>query len=455
MSINIREEFPMNDIESIYQKLTNVDIRQQQLLWDERGKGYYGEFLVFSELYPNLPGECKILMNINIPTAYGKTTEIDLLLIHETGLYVFEMKHYKGTIYGKPYEQYWTQYFRTAPNQRFRSPIAQNQYHINALSKIAPGVPIHSFVVFTSDEVELKVDCNEPNITLCTLSHLRYHLSNLTYKPNVLSMAQINQLFCTLLQYSPTSQQVVEVNGKEIPFYGFVSEIISAYKTKKAQLEIDSRNKTEIERLNYEFEKNRTRKARKFSIIGAILAALACIGLSIAACMTAYKDSTAKIAAAQQELAAFAQKFEEVKPFNNGELDISKDLVTASNVVIDSSPDLENTVSFACTLNWNGSDYGVNIGEKAVIIVILNDGTIKECPVFNEQYPYSTDCRLGKSNAWYSARSKADILPHEFYDIAISDIAYIKLSNVDLWLSIEYKPSIVASGYEIELYRAE
>ena len=455
MGIKIREEFPMNDIESIYQKLTNVDIRQQQLLWDERGKGYYGEFLVFSELYPNLPGECKILMNINIPTAYGKTTEIDLLLIHETGLYVFEMKHYKGTIYGKPYEQYWTQYFRTAPNQRFRSPIAQNQYHINALSKIAPGVPIHSFVVFTSDEVELKVDCNEPNITLCTLSHLRYHLSNLTYKPNVLSMAQINQLFCTLLQYSPTSQQVVEVNGKEIPFYGFVSEIISAYKTKKAQLEIDSRNKTEIERLNYEFEKNRTRKARKFSIIGAILAALACIGLSIAACMAAYKHSTAKIAAAQQELAAFAQKFEEVKPFNNGELDISKDLVTASNVVIDSSPDLENTVSFACTLNWNGSDYGVNIGEKAVIIVILNDGTIKECPVFNEQYPYSTDCRLGKSNAWYSARSKADILPHEFYDIAISDIAYIKLSNVDLWLSIEYKPSIVASGYEIELYRAE
>ena len=65
----------MNDIESIYQKLTNVDIRQQKLLWDERGKGYYGEFLVFSELYPNIPGACKILMNINIPTAYGKTTE--------------------------------------------------------------------------------------------------------------------------------------------------------------------------------------------------------------------------------------------------------------------------------------------------------------------------------------------------------------------------------------------
>ena len=386
MSINIREEFPMNDIESIYQKLTNVDIRQQKLLWDERGKGYYGEFLVFSELYPNIPGECKILMNINIPTAYGKTTEIDLLLIHETGLYVFEMKHYKGTIYGKPHEQNWTQYFRTAPNQRFRSPIAQNQYHINALNKLAPDIPVHSFVVFTSDEVELKVECNEPNITLCTLSRLRYHLSNLSYKPNVLSMEQINHLFCTLLKYSPTSQQIVVVDGKEIPFYGFVSEIISEYTTKKAQLEADSHSKIEMAKLDFEFEKNRVQKSIKISIVGAVLAVLVCIGLSAAACMTFYKDSTAKIEAAQQELAAFAQKFEEVKPFNNGNLDISKDFVTATDVVLEASSDLENAVSFSCILKCNGSDYGVSIGQEAALVAILHDGTIRECSIFNEQY---------------------------------------------------------------------
>lgn len=449
MSINIREEFPMNDIESIYQKLTNVDIRQQKLLWDERGKGYYGEFLVFSELYPNIPGECKILMNINTPTAYGKTTEIDLLLIHETGLYVFEMKHYKGTIYGKPHEQYWTQYFRTAPNQRFRSPIAQNQYHINALNKIAPDIPVHSFVVFTSDEVELKVECNEPNITLCTLSRLRYHLGNLTYKPNVLSMEQINHLFCTLLKYSPTSQQVVEVEGKEIPFYGFVSEIISEYKSKKAEIETTISRQTEIARLDCEFEKNRAQKTIKFSIIGAILAALACIGLSAAACMTFYKASTAKVAAAQQELAAFAHKFEEVTPFNNGDLEISKDFVTTSHVVLEASSDLENAVSFSCILKCNGSDYGVSIGQEAALVAILHDGTIRECSIFNEQYPYSSDRRLGGFD------KDAKILPHEFYDIAVSDIAYLKLINLDIWTNINYKATIVASGYEIELYRAE
>lgn len=439
----------MSDIESIYQKLTNVDIHQQKQLWDERGKGYYGEFLVFSELYPNLPGECKILMNLNIPTAYGKTTEIDLLLIHETGLYVFEMKHYKGTIYGKPHEQYWTQYFRTAPNQRFRSPIAQNQYHINALRKIAPDIPVHSFVVFTSNEVELKVECTEPNITLCTLSHLRYHLSNLTSKSAVLSMEQINHLFCTLLNYAPTSQQIVEVEGKEIPFYGFVSEIASEHAAKKAQLEADSRNEIAMAKLDCEFEKDRARKTIKFSVIGAVLAALACIVICVAVCLSYHRYSTAQIATAQQELAAFAQKFEEVKAFNNGELNISKDLVTASNVVLEPSSDIENAVSISCILDWNGSDYGVSIGKDAAIIVILNDGTIRECLVYNEQYPYSMDYRLG------GYTKDARILPHEFYDIEITDIAYIKLSNLDIWTNVNYRSTIVASGYEIELYRAE
>lgn len=439
----------MSDIESIYQKLTNVDIRQQKLLWDERGKGYYGEFLVFSELYPNLPGACKILMNLNIPTAYGKTTEIDLLLIHETGLYVFEMKHYKGTIYGKPHEQYWTQYFRTAPNQRFRSPIAQNQYHINALQKIAPHIPVHSFVVFTSNEVELKVECSEPNITLCTLSHLRHHLSRLTNRTAVLGMEQINHLFCTLLNYSPGSQQIVEVDGKEIPFYGFVTELISEHAAKKAQLEADSRSQIDLAKLDCEFEKSRARKTRKLSVIGAACAAVACIVISAAVCLSYQRHSAAQIAAAQQELAAFAQKFEEVQPFNNGDLNISKDLVTASNVVVEASSDLENTVSVACTLNWNGSDYGVSIGKDAAIIVILKDGTVKECLVYNEQYPYSMDCRLN------SFSKSAKLLPHEFYDIAVSDIAYIKLSDLDIWTYVNYNVRTIASGYEIELYRAD
>ena len=73
------------DIKKVYNQLTDVNISEQKQFWDERGKGYYGEFLLFSKLYEIIPGCCKILMNLNIPTPNGKTTEIDLLLIHENG----------------------------------------------------------------------------------------------------------------------------------------------------------------------------------------------------------------------------------------------------------------------------------------------------------------------------------------------------------------------------------
>lgn len=126
------------ELKETYRQLTNVDIIEQKQIWDERGKGYYGEYLLFCELYKEISGECKILMNLNIPVNAMNTTEIDLLLIHETGLYVFEVKHYTGTIYGKDTDAFWTQYFRTAKNEVFKNPIEQNGYHIRALKNKIP-----------------------------------------------------------------------------------------------------------------------------------------------------------------------------------------------------------------------------------------------------------------------------------------------------------------------------
>ena len=80
------------NIENIYRNLTGVDIDQQKQLWDERGKGYYGEYLVFEELYSRIIGNSKILMNVEIPGLKTEKTEIDLILFHETGVYVFEIK---------------------------------------------------------------------------------------------------------------------------------------------------------------------------------------------------------------------------------------------------------------------------------------------------------------------------------------------------------------------------
>ena len=160
------------DVKKAYNQLTNVDIAKQKELWDERGKGYYGEYLVFCNLYKYIKGNCKILMNLNVPTGTGKTTEIDLLMIHETGIYVFEIKHYKGTIYGDDTGDIWTQYFRTAKNNVFKNPVLQNTYHLKAINKLYPSVPIKSIIVFTNENCTIKVKRENKNIDICTLNDL-------------------------------------------------------------------------------------------------------------------------------------------------------------------------------------------------------------------------------------------------------------------------------------------
>jgi len=39
------------NIDNVYTQLTNVDIEEQKKIWDERGKGYYGEYLLFNHIY--------------------------------------------------------------------------------------------------------------------------------------------------------------------------------------------------------------------------------------------------------------------------------------------------------------------------------------------------------------------------------------------------------------------
>lgn len=429
----------MADISEVYRNLTGVDIEKQRLLWDERGKGYYGEYLVFKELYPNLTGCCKILMNLQVPTSDGRTTEIDLLLIHETGLYVFEMKHYKGTIYGRTSDPKWTQYFRTAPNSHFYNPVLQNQYHIKALQKMFPNIPVHSLIVFTSPECDLRVECKESDITVCQLGNLHTTLRFLETRNKLFDSNRIDEIFNALLVFSPVTTTAVTVDGESIPFYQYINTIIKDYQNEK-----DRAKSTYLAK-----EKLARRKVR-ITIIAAIVAIAVCIALSVFACFQYRAYADGQIATAEKKLRAFAQKFEHVAAFNNGNLGFLDNLIMVSDVVLAPSSDIANTTVVSCKLTHTGTDYGIFTNQDTAITIILKDGTVKECKVFNEKYPYSSDFYMGDS--W---TKESSILPHEFYNTAIGDIAYIKLTNVGVWTYVQYHREIISTSYEIEIYNAE
>ena len=248
------------NLEKTYKQLTNIDIDVQKKIWDERGRGYYGEYLVFSNLYSSLEGTGKILMNLNIPTENRNGTEIDLLLIHETGLYVFEIKHYKGTIYGKDTDNIWTQYFRAAPNQTFKNPFEQNGYHIRAIKKLVPDIPIHSIIVFTNDDCELKVSNQNPEIDVCYLRDIARVLEkNFSNSQNSLTMDQIDAIFEHLSFYSPMQEEVM-IEDEIAPFSTWINPIINKFKNK-------------IEECNQEKEKYvlKTKELKKSKTISSFL----------------------------------------------------------------------------------------------------------------------------------------------------------------------------------------
>ena len=95
-------------------------------------KGETGEWAIEYALKKALPDNIYILRNLYIPYR-SIVTEIDLILLHETGIYVFESKNYSGWIFGNEKHQYWTQSLKGGRKFKFYNPIFQNRTHINAV----------------------------------------------------------------------------------------------------------------------------------------------------------------------------------------------------------------------------------------------------------------------------------------------------------------------------------
>jgi len=103
-----------------------------------------------------------LLNNVTLVTSEG-TTQIDHVLVADTGIFVIETKHYSGWIFGDPQERQWTQVIYRKKS-RFQNPLHQNYGHIKTLQSLfdLPVEHFHSVVVFTSD-AEFKTDLG-PNV---------------------------------------------------------------------------------------------------------------------------------------------------------------------------------------------------------------------------------------------------------------------------------------------------
>ena len=116
-------------------------------------KGAFGETVFSFTSSISFGNDWHILKNIVIP-AYDGTTQIDQIAISKYGIFVIEIKTYKGWIFGKEKDSKWTQSLFKEKNS-FQNPLFQNYKHIKSLQEITcvPENKFKSVIVFSGEAV--------------------------------------------------------------------------------------------------------------------------------------------------------------------------------------------------------------------------------------------------------------------------------------------------------------
>ncbi|WEG16642.1 nuclease-related domain-containing protein [Alkalihalophilus pseudofirmus] len=174
-------------------------------------QGVYGEFMTYYTL-EKIEGSYKLLSNLYIPRKNGTTTEIDLMMIHKTGIYVVESKNYSGWIYGHENQKYWVQTLESKKKNRFYNPIWQNEIHIKALKYALQrddGDLFNSLIVFSERCTLKEVTCDSLNVAVMKRNKLKSMLANqIKVAPSILTDFEMNKIYYMLKTYANADESV-------------------------------------------------------------------------------------------------------------------------------------------------------------------------------------------------------------------------------------------------------
>jgi hypothetical protein len=205
-----------------YSKSEYKNLTHNSLFTTYLDKGKRGEYLLYRHL-KRKNDQAKWLFNLYIPRNDGRTTEIDALMIHPSGIYVFESKNYAGWIFGNASRKEWTQCIKPKENAktqkyRFLNPLLQNNIHVKYLKPLLSEEVnnfIYPVVVFGNrcklKHISLDNSTQKVTVLINVRKDIAYQLSH-----NVLNEATINKIYMDLLQYTQVDDAIKEKHIRDI-----------------------------------------------------------------------------------------------------------------------------------------------------------------------------------------------------------------------------------------------
>ena len=209
-----------------YKNSRYYKITHRSLAVTKYNKGYNGEYQVYKILSSYEKKGARFLFNCYLPKKYGETTEIDVLMIYKSGIYVFESKNYGGWIFGNASNKMWTQTLpngrRRARKEHFYNPIWQNEQHIKCLKNvIARQVPVHSIIVFSDRCTFKSIDLNTAEANIVRRRNLYTAVSDIdNAAQNTITTQQINEIYDELYSGTQVDHDVKSKHVLSAQSYG-------------------------------------------------------------------------------------------------------------------------------------------------------------------------------------------------------------------------------------------
>lgn len=161
-----------------------------------------------------------LLQNVYIPTHAGYT-EIDTVLLHESGIYVFETKNVSGEVTGDLEQERWNLYLNERTQHTLYNPLKQNQGHIGALLRQLrtsySRARVYSFVVFSDRSILKRVPASGNRFQVIHFGELKQVLAKvLKFSTNVHNKKQLDAWITALQPCINVSETVKQAHRESV-----------------------------------------------------------------------------------------------------------------------------------------------------------------------------------------------------------------------------------------------
>ena len=146
----------------------------------------------------HVQGTKKIMVNLQLPV-HNEVQTIDALLLHESGIYVMNVKEKSGWINGREQSIEWIELLHKNQKQVFNNPIHETKRLIHTLKNQLPeidGTLFEIMVVFTNDCSFQQVEIQSSNIEVLKIGELKKWATTIEGKR--LSDTEIENLYAIL-----------------------------------------------------------------------------------------------------------------------------------------------------------------------------------------------------------------------------------------------------------------